>query len=176
MSIGGPEIIAKEMAVSIQAKIPVSIKDKTKPDPKRTIKKPRDEILKIVIVVKNDTLWSITKNNYGKASKEMLKAIQEFNPEISDTDKIYVGQKIKLPDMENKIITKKHQIKSKLELKAVTVKPDDNLFRIVLNNYGTVSQKLYDAIMKANPHIISITIIKVGQKITLPDIQTRGPV
>lgn len=47
-------------------------------------------------VEKGDTLWAISKKSYGNGSKYM--AIFEANkPMLSDPDKIYPGQKLRIP-------------------------------------------------------------------------------
>ena len=47
-------------------------------------------------VEKGDTLWAIAKKSYGNGSKYM--AIFEANkPMLSDPDKIYPGQKLRIP-------------------------------------------------------------------------------
>ena len=45
-----------------------------------------------------DTLWSICDNYYG--SPEMIVSVMEINS-ITDIDKLYVGERIVLPNVEN---------------------------------------------------------------------------
>ena len=45
-----------------------------------------------------DTLWSICDSYYG--SPEMIVSVMEINS-ITDIDKLYVGERIVLPNVEN---------------------------------------------------------------------------
>ncbi len=103
-------------------------------------------VLHIIVVVKRDTLWQISMTNYGTVNDDILMAIQAANPAIKDVNKIYVGQRIRLPEMmlETEVPGKG---------KVVTVKANDNLFRIALRNYGIANDRIYDAILRANPRI-----------------------
>ena len=123
--------------------------------------KQEKRVLRIIIVVRNDTLWRISTNNYGMANNSIIKAVQAANPAIKDVSKIYEGQKIKLPEID---------VDSFSAGKTLVVKPNDSLFRIALNHYGTISDKIYAAILEANPHIKHIDKIMVGQRIMLPDL------
>lgn len=118
-------------------------------------------ILRIVIVVQNDSLWKIAMKNYGAYSDDILAAIQETNPDIKNPDRIYLGQKIKLPTLNTY---------KAYEGKTIAVEANDNLFRIAMRNYGTISEKIYAEIQKANPRVKDITLIRTGQRIILPTI------
>lgn len=118
-------------------------------------------ILRIIIVVQNDSLWKISMKNYGAYSDDILAAIQDTNPDIKNPDRIYLGQKIKLPVLNTY---------KAYEGKTVKVEANDNLFRIALRNYGTISEKIYAEIQKANPRVKDITLIRTGQRIVLPTI------
>jgi YVTN family beta-propeller protein len=120
-------------------------------------------VLQIIVVVKRDTLWKISMDNYGVANSNIFKAIQDMNPAIKDINKIYVGQEIKLPAMD----VNGPQVATG---KSVVVKPNDNLFRIALSNYGMVNEQVYTAILRANPHIKNAALIIAGQKIVLPSL------
>jgi YVTN family beta-propeller protein len=174
LPMGGPSPLESiEPLMRAHVKIPTRPSDKIIPmseeEPEPAQKSESSEnsskrILRIIVVVQNDTLWRICMDNYGTTGKVVYKAIQEVNPAIKDVNKIYVGQQIRLPALFTDRL---------YDGSVVLVKPNDNLFRIALNNYGTVSTKIYDAILKANPVIEDITLIKVGQKIILPEI-SRG--
>ena len=141
----------------------LELEEKVESEPEKPQEAPKREkkVRRIVVVVRYDTLWQISRVNYGEANWKIVKAIQAANPGIRDASRIYVGQKIELPSAE--------QVEEHIS-KTVVVKPKDNLFRIALNNYGTVNKKIYAAILKANPHIKRASLIYVGQKILLPDI------
>ena len=130
--------------------------------PKQEKKATKQEkgILRVIVVVRSDSLWKLSADNYGMANDIVFKAIQAMNPEIVDINKIYVGQRIKLPIIDEKI---------------VVVKPKDNLYRIAVNNYGAATDKVYAAILEANPHIKDRSTIKVGQMITLPKLTDVSP-
>ena len=125
------------------------------------IVKQKKQPLKIIIVVKRNTLWKLALDNYGKVDSDVIAAIQDANPEIKDPDKIYVGQQIQLPALNTCKM---------FEGKSVRVKPNDSLYRIALKNYGIVDEKIYAEIQRANPRIKNINLIEVGQRIVLPTI------
>lgn len=129
-------------------------------------------VLRIAVVVQHDTLWKISVDNYGVATAAIYKAIQNINPEIDDINIIYAGQKIKLPDMNQPSVAISE---SQNGAKSVIVKPKENLFRIILANYGVATEEIYTEVLKANPHIESRDIVKVGQRILLPDIPNSVP-
>ncbi len=118
-------------------------------------------ILRIVVVVRNDSLWQISMDNYGTFSNDILAAIQDANPSIKDPDRIYVGQEIKLPELRTY---------EAYEGKTVKVKTNDNLFRIAMRAYGIVNKRVYEEIQKANPRVKNLDFIMTGQKIILPTI------
>jgi len=125
-----------------------------------TVKQER-QILRIIVVVRHDSLWKISLDNYGKANDEVYTEIQDVNQAIKNPDRIYVGQKIKLPVLNTY---------TAYEGKSVKVKSNDNLFRIALNNYGIANKKVYAEIQKANPRIKDVALITIGQRIVLPAI------
>ncbi len=121
------------------------------------------QVLRIIVVVKYDTLWKIALDNYGIVNNSVYKKIQVENPTIKDVNKIYVGQAIKLPV----IYTGSEETYAG---KTVVVGRDDNLFRLALHNYGMVNKQIYAAILKANPQIRDISRIVVGQRILMPTL------
>jgi len=129
--------------------------------PQKTSKE-KTSVLRIIIVVRHDTLWRISEDNYGKANNAIFQAIKAVNPAIKNIDKIYVDQRVVLPALDPTD-------------KTVVVKRNDNLFRIALNNYGVVNEKIYAAILRENPHIERIELIEIGQKITLPALPRIFP-
>jgi YVTN family beta-propeller protein len=151
-----------EPTTELYAKVPsASIKGPAPPKELKETVRVQRRVLRIIIVVENDTLWAICMSNYGMANTGIFKEIQALNPRIKDINVIYVGQSIKLPVLETK---------TPYEGKFVIVEPDQNLFRIALGYYGTVDEKIYDAIQKANPLIRDPNVIWVGQRIMLPTI------
>lgn len=129
--------------------------------PQKTSKE-KKSVLRIIIVVRHDTLWGISEDNYGIANNAIFQAIKAVNPAIKNINKIYVDQRVVLPALDPTD-------------KIVVVKRNDNLFRIALNNYGVVNEKIYAAILRENPHIERIELIEIGQKITLPALPRIFP-
>ncbi len=148
-----------EPAMELYAKVPSASIDRSKP--LKEDAKVERRVLRIIIVVKNDTLWAICMSTYGMANTGIFREIQALNPRIKNVNLIYVGQSISLPMLE---------AETPYEGRFVIVKPNQNLFRIALNNYGSVDERTYDAIMRANPLIRDPNVIWVGQRIMLPTI------
>jgi YVTN family beta-propeller protein len=155
-------IMDTEPTMELYAKVPSASAKGPAPlkEPKETARVER-RVLRIIIVVENDTLWAICMSNYGMANTGIFREIQALNPRIKDINIIYVGQSIKLPVLETE---------TPYEGKFVIVKPNQNLFRIALGYYGTVDEKIYDAIQKANPLIRDPNVVWVGQRIMLPTL------
>lgn len=64
-----------------------------------TIETPAGEAAEFHTVAKGDTLWAIAKNHYGDGNKYNL--IFEANrPMLSHPDKIYPGQKLRIPSAD----------------------------------------------------------------------------
>ena len=57
----------------------------------------KSEWKEIVTVGENETLTLLALNVYGQANEEILRSIQEHNPEIKDVNFIDVGQRIRFP-------------------------------------------------------------------------------
>jgi YVTN family beta-propeller protein len=148
-----------EPTMELYAKVPSASIDRS--TPLKEVAKVERRVLRIIIVVENDTLWAICMSNYGMANTGIFREIQALNPRIKNVNIIYVGQSIKLPMLETETL---------YEGKLVIVEPDQNLFRIALNNYGTVDERTYDAILRANPLIRDPNEIWVGQRIMLPTL------
>lgn len=55
---------------------------------------------KIAVVEANESLIKIIRRNYGTYTDELLARILKENPEIRSPDRIFVGQKIALPDLK----------------------------------------------------------------------------
>jgi len=147
------EIYAKVPSASTKRSAPLKEQDKATKVERR--------VLRIIIVLENDTLWAICMSSYGMANTGIFREIQALNPRIKDINIIYVGQSIKLPVLEMEMPHKGN---------LVIVEPNQNLFRIALNNYGLVDERTYSAILRANPLIRDPNVIWVGQRIMLPTL------
>lgn len=55
------------------------------------------------------------------------------------------------------------------EQKVVIVQPGDTLSKIIIKEYGQYDRNTLDIVVKANPGIIDISFIEVGQRITIPN-------
>ena len=167
MALVGPEPIlqayVKVPVTSINNRITSPSKQTAPQEPVQQNETPKQgkRILRIIVVVQNDSLWKISMNNYGTYSNDILAAIQDANPDIKNPDRIYLGQKIKLPVLNTY---------KTYEGKSVKVKANDNLFRIAMRNYGIVCKEIYAEIQKANPRVKDINLIETGQRIVLPTI------
>lgn len=124
-------------------------------------------VLRIIVVVKNDTMWKISMDNYGIATNGIYKAIQEINPGIKNLNMIYAGQEMKLPVID---LPKTEIAENTPGGKIIVVKPNDSLSRIMLEYYGKANEKLCAMILNANPHIKDKNLIKWGQRLRLPHI------
>jgi len=166
LPVGGPAVLmGPEPPTEYYANVPTASSENSTPIMQVLPQKNSEEkknVLRIVIVVKHDTLWKISMDSYGVADNHVFRAIQAINPAIKSADMIYVGQRIILPALDPTD-------------KTVVVKRNDNLFRIALNNYGVVNEKIYAAILRENPHIEKIELIEVGQRIVLPALPRVFP-
>ena len=139
-------------------------------------KEEKRNVMRVIVVVKSDTLWKISVDNYGMATAAIYKAIQELNPGLDDINVVYAGQKIMLPELNQTYPAVATTIaKAQTGSKSIIVKSNDNLFRIVLTNYGNATEDIYAEVLKANPHIESKDRILIGQRIRLPDIPNNRP-
>jgi len=155
-------IMDTEPTMEFYAKVPsASTKRSTSLKEQDESNKVERRVLRIIIVLENDTLWAICMSNYGMANIGIFREIQALNPRIKDINIIYAGQHIKLPSLEPE---------TPYNGRFVIVEPNQNLFRIALNNYGVVDERTYDAILKANPLIRNPDVIWTGQKIMLPTL------
>ena len=108
-------------------------------------------------VKKGDSLSKIAKRFYGDAMK--YPQIFEANrPMLSDPDKIYPGQNLRIPKVEGTYSS---------SLATYEVQPGDTLGKIAKSELGDASK--YMAIYEANDDILDDpNSIKVGQRLTIP--------
>ena len=148
---------------------------------KKIRKKSRHQLNFVYKVQKGNTIYSILR--YFQPNKEnfadLIKTIKDLNPQIKNIDKIYPGQKIRLPGKLNKNATprdsfpnKYHQLVGNYRTKKYTVKSGDYIVKI-LQEEANLSRKLifneYLQLFKElNPNISNIQNLQVGQEITLP--------
>lgn len=175
LPMGGPmALVGPEPILQVYVKVPIKSIPKQiaiekennftvpqEPVQQNETPKQGKRIMRIVVVVQNDSLWKIAMKNYGTYSDDILAAIQDTNPDIKNPDRIYLGQKIKLPTLNTY---------KAYEGKAVKVELNDNLYRIVVRNYGIACETIYAEIQKANPRVKDISLIRTGQRIVLPTI------
>lgn len=101
------------------------------------------------VVVAGDTLYSIAMR-YSTTVDEILM----YNQDITDPDRIYIGQVICIP----------------CDGIVYTIKPGDTLYSIAMKYDITI-----DEILAANPDITNPNLIYPGQKICLPADSTCPP-
>ena len=139
-------------------------------------------------VQKGDVLSAMIRRLPGITERDIPRYYQmtkELNPGISDLDKLYEGQNIRLP-VNNPVVTE--QTTSPSTASAVQssettgpatyqVKRGDNLIRIVHRELRVTSrtQNTMLLIKSLNPNLKDANRIYVGQMIRLPGRQTAGP-
>ncbi len=108
-------------------------------------------------VTKGDTLSKIAKRQYGDAMKYPV--IFEANkPMLTDPDKIYPGQVLRIPPMTGTYSA---------AISTYEVKSGDTLSKIAKEMYGDASK--YQRIFEANqPMLDNPDDIRVGQVLTIP--------
>lgn len=100
----------------------------------------------VYTVQKGDTLWLIAKR-FGISLESLIKA----NPQIKDPNKIFPGDKVKVP------------LPNEGEFFVYTVQAGDTMWSIA-RKFGIS----LDALIAANPQIKNPDVIDVGQKIRVP--------
>lgn len=106
----------------------------------------------VYTVQKGDTLWLIAKR-YGISLESLIKA----NPQIKDPNKIYPGDKVKVP------------VPGESNHFVYTVQPGDTMWSIA-RKFGIS----LDRLIAANPQITNPDMIDVGQKINVPKTSGGG--
>lgn len=107
----------------------------------KTEEKPVNNGTKTYTVKKGDFLGKI-----AKAHNTSVAAILKMNPDIKDSDIIYIGQKLKIPSVS--------------KAKYYTVRKNDTLSKIAVDNKTSIS-----SLLKLNPSIKNKDVINIGQKI-----------
>jgi len=93
------ELITNEIEDAKVSSTTATTTSKEYKDYSRDIKKEvvfREKEMRIIVVRKGDTLGKIAKRAYGNVMN--FKRIYKANPEITRPDRIYVGQKIRIPN------------------------------------------------------------------------------
>ncbi len=118
-------------------------------------------------VKRGDNLWKIAEEVYGSGYNwvDIAKANHLKNPGV-----LYQGQKLELPQVEKKVVTKQTQVQENQVKNAITgdkykVQKGDNLWQIAVRAYQDGYQwvKIAKANKLANPNLI-----EVGQELIIP--------
>ena len=153
-------------------KLPLEKREKTIPLEKVLIKKekpteksrsPEKPAERIVTVKKGWTLSSLTQQYYNNVNPTLIGLILEFNPQVTDLNRIYINQQIKLPRITEELLLIQasnqsykiylgtfgnEQISSafrnnpilkgkNIELLPQKVSPQETWFRVIVGEYKT---------------------------------------
>ena len=127
-------------------------------------------------VQEGDVLSEIINNLPGVTRKNIpnyYKMTRELNPNITDFDKLYVGQKIILPGKSD-LKTERKEIASPVA-QNYKVKKGDTLIHIIRRNLrikgGSQTHKTLLLVKSLNPEIQDVNRIYIGQIVRLPEGQ-----
>jgi LysM repeat protein len=65
--------------------------------PARTEHALPEQAFRTIQVVRNETLFGISMENYGRYDQQIVDVILQMNPWLNDPDHIRAGQKIRIP-------------------------------------------------------------------------------
>ena len=157
----------------------------------------RDVLCDPYIVQKNDYVIKLFKQRGEIAYEDFPKFLGIFrriNPDIKDIDKIYPNQRILIPlkllapgSLEGQstgtvtipIITITNLPDSMLQNSSLyEVESGDTVSKLILNKFGKLSPHEYEKVLELfkymNPDLDDINLIRVGEKIRLPDPAIRN--
>ncbi len=151
-------------------------KDNKSPD--ITVPVTKDEKMNQVVYKNGQNLYRIIIKTYGTYNDEILNKVLRANPDIISPTQLHDGQIINLP-----VITKQSRdnrtkdnkrpditvpVTEDKKMSQVVVKKGQNLFRIIIQNYGTYNDEILNKVLRANPNITGPAQINAGQTINLP--------
>ncbi len=157
----------------------------------------RDILCDPYIVQKNDYVTKLFKQRGQIAYEDFPKFLSIFkriNPDIKDIDKIYPNQKILIPlkllapgTLEGQstgmvtipIITITNLPNSMLQNSSLyEVQSGDTVSKLILAQFGALNRQEYERVLELfkymNPDLEDIDLIRVGEKIRLPDPAIRN--
>ena len=106
-----------------------------------------------VHVQRGDTLWKIAERHLGNGKD--WGRIAAANPELTDPNRIQIGQQLRLPSVET----------ASLE-RVVRVQPGDSLWKLATVQIG--SGTAWGCLAMANPQIEDVDRIYPGQRVVIP--------
>ncbi len=65
--------------------------------PARTEHALPEQAFRTIQVVRNETLFGISMENYGRYDEQIVSVIRQMNPDLTDPDHIKAGQKLRIP-------------------------------------------------------------------------------
>ncbi len=66
-------------------------------EPARAPRALPEQAYRTISVVRNETLFGISMENYGRYDQQIVDVIREMNPGLQDPDHIKAGQKLRIP-------------------------------------------------------------------------------
>ena len=128
-------------------------------------------------VLKGETLSQIIRDHYGHFDNELLHAVVQANPQITDPNLILVGWIVVLPDASPvaEPVPVTPAVRGEATWAVVTVQRGDTLWDIVNRHYGHATADLVWATVEANPGLDDPNLIFAGQQITLPPAADQSP-
>ncbi len=147
----------------------------------------RRVLTEIHAVEEGEWIWKILRERKLLDKRnlfEILEILKTLNPELRDLDQVHPGQKLLVPltlapaegavtlapEAEVEPVTT--DILDDLDLKGYTVRPGDNLTKIIKQEYEEPDPGFYDRYLKAferlNPSVRDLNRIYPGQVIRLP--------
>ena len=166
MELLGPEPADLDLVSSVSIKAPVQKVSKptpvvaAKPKPVADVKpKPDVAATRVYKVRKNETLSEISLKQLG--STRHVKQIMAVNPGL--TDRIYIGQRIKLP--VKKSTRSRGSAVLDNSVRKYTICPGDNFSRIAKVELGDASR--FGEIEALNPNV-NPDALQIGKKVNLP--------
>jgi len=116
-----------------------------------------------VRVLPGDTLWKIAERHLG-SGKDWSRIAAE-NPELSDPNRIQVGQQLRLPAAATSLASSPASIPASSQT-LVQVQPGDSLWKLAASQMGSGSA--WSCLAAANPQIENVNRIYPGQRIVIP--------
>ncbi len=119
------------------------------------------------VIRKGDTISGIIRRQMG--INLPYEAVRKLNPHIPDLNRVYPGQKLILPSIEEEEDGKEAGLAS---IRDYTVKKGDSITRIILYELGAKPKELpkkLRLIKQLNPDIENLNKIRVGQPLKIPD-------
>ena len=164
----GPEPTVLDLVSSVSVDVPskATVKKSTpevaaKPELVADVKpKPEVAATRVYKVRKNETLSEIALKQLG--STRYVKQIMAVNPGL--TDRIYIGQRIKLPAKKKSSRSRGSAVLDN-SVRKYTICPGDNFSRIAKVELGDASR--FGEIEALNPNV-NPDALQIGKKVNLP--------